>query len=188
MAIHGFYFLLQYFFFMSFNSFKWFLQCCIRFWGHFGKKERKATYQVSSCSSANWGYHELKVTINTNQIECSHHCAIHYLKKKRVSFFILPFWTEFITKALKSRRPQNGTQHYQLIQRVNVWTKGPLLEWHVGGPTNGLHHPPPPSPPTQKITGTLQFNTTQLSAFCFCVTRTTVNPVYADGASSSAEK
>ena len=31
----------------------------------------------------------------------------------------------------------------------------------------------------KKLTGTLQFNTTQFTAFCFCVTRTTGNPVYA---------
>ena len=36
----------------------------------------------------------------------------------------------------------------------------------------------------KKSTGTPQFNTTQLSAFYFCVTRTTGNPVYARGASS----
>ena len=37
----------------------------------------------------------------------------------------------------------------------------------------------------KKLTGTLRFNTTQLSVFCFCVTRTTGNPVYAHGASNS---
>lgn len=35
------------------------------------------------------------------------------------------------------------------------------------------------TPDLKKFTVTLQFNTTQLSPFCFWVTRTTGNPVYA---------
>ena len=35
------------------------------------------------------------------------------------------------------------------------------------------------TPHLKKLTGTLQFNTTQFRAFFFCVTRTTGNPVYA---------
>ena len=95
--------------------------------------------------------------------------------------------SEFITKALKSKRPQKGTRHYKIIQRVNLWAKGPLLAWRLGDPTNGLHHPPAPLPPLKKKnTETLQFNTTQLSAFYFCVTRTTGHPVYAHGASGAS--
>ena len=40
------------------------------------------------------------------------------------------------------------------------------------------------TPDLKKLPGTLQFNTTQLSPFCFWVTRTTGNPVYAYWASS----
>ena len=168
------------------------------FWAFWEKKEGKATYQVSSRSSANWGYCKLKWTINANQIDCSHHCAIpapnhglyHFewhslFKTKRVSFTqerVLSLWTEFITKALKGKRPQKGTRHYKIIQRVNVSQRA------IAGMTCGWPHKRSSSPPSplhfKNITGTLQFNTTQLSAFCFCVTRTTGNPVYAHGASS----
>ena len=40
------------------------------------------------------------------------------------------------------------------------------------------------TPHLKNLTGTLRFSTTQLSAFCFCVTRTTGDPVYAHGTSS----
>ena len=43
------------------------------------------------------------------------------------------------------------------------------------------------TPDLKNLTGTLQFNTTQLSPFCFWVTSTTGNPVYAHGASSWIE-
>ena len=62
-----------------------------------------------------------------------------------------------------------------------MWAKEPLLARCLGDPANGLHEPPLEK---KKKIGPLQFNTTQLSVFCFFVTRTTVNPVYAHGASS----
>ena len=34
------------------------------------------------------------------------------------------------------KRPQNGTGHYKIIKRVNVWAKGPLLARHVGDPSS----------------------------------------------------
>ena len=40
----------------------------------------------------------------------------------------------------------------------------------LGDPSNVLYDPPPP--PHLILTGTLQFNTTQPNAFCFCVTHT----------------
>ena len=114
-------------------------------------------YQVSSRSSANWGHCKLKLTINAIQIECSHHCTIpapqimnyiilsdiaplrrnEWVSLKSVFCYL---WNEFITKALESKRPQNRTRHYKIIQRVNMWAKGPFLAWRASDPTNGLHH------------------------------------------------
>ena len=66
---------------------------------------------------------------------------------------------------------------------MNVLAKGLLLARRLGDPSNG-----PNDLPLEKITGTLQFNTTQLSALCFYVTRTTSDPVYGHGASKSVHK
>ena len=57
---------------------------------------------------------------------------------------------------------------------MSLWAKGPLLARHVGDPQMVSM-----TPHLKILTVTLQFNTTQFSAFCFCVTRATGNPVYA---------
>ena len=72
------------------------------------------------------------------------------------------------------------TSEKNLFRRINLWAKGPLLARLLGDPLNGLNDPQI----EKKLSGTLQFNTTQLSPFCFWVTRTTGNPVYAHRASS----
>ena len=62
---------------------------------------------------------------------------------------------------------------------MNLWAKGTLLARLLGDPLNCLI-----DPWLEKLPGTLQFNTTQLSPFYFLVTGTSGNPVYAHRASS----
>ena len=54
------------------------------------------------------------------------HFQGNYLKEEMSEFhsrarFVI-FELNLITKALKSKRPQNGTRHYKIIQRVKIAT------------------------------------------------------------------